>query len=396
MMNIILLSVFCLLINIVTFGQWEQKADPIFTKDHGIGFSLGGDGYVLTGGANGQVFTATKDFFKYDPNTDSWEQLTDYPGPARGYGIGDTWDGKLYFGFGIGSDNGLLDDLWSWDPISNVFTELPSCPCGGRVHPALVAVDGKVYAGAGGAAGNLNDWWVYDIDNQTWAQRTNIPETRHHPYQFEIDGEVYVGNGHRSSWYKFDANANDWIQIADLPTRVAGAQFSYNGKGYALSGADNDHNVFGNGEFWEYDPILDTWTALPPHPGNSRFAPTQFVIDNYIYFLAGYYRMGGTITPETTMWRYQLGPDLVSINGDMNSQEEISIYPNPASNEINITMTKKVSNMAIINIYNLSGQLLMSNNYASVLDISTLNNGMYLIEILDDGQSIHKQKISKN
>ena len=263
------------------FSQWEQKADPIFTKDHGIGFSLEGNGYVLTGGANGQVFSATKDFFKYDPTTDAWSKLADYPGPARGYGIGDTWNNKLYFGFGTDGNGDLLDDLWEWDPTTNTFTQLPSCPCDPRAHPALVADNGKVYLGAGGGtAGNLGDFWTYDITTQTWAQIANIPGNRHHPYQFTINGEVYVGNGHVNSWYKYDETNNVWIKLANLSGRVAGAQFSYDGKGYALSGGDANHNSMDDGEFWEYEPSLDEWNALPHHPGTSRFGPTQFVIDS--------------------------------------------------------------------------------------------------------------------
>jgi N-acetylneuraminic acid mutarotase len=394
MINLKLVTLIVLSIQLSAFAQWEQRTDPIFTKDHGIGFELDGFGYVLTGGSNGQVFSATKDFFKYDPNTDSWEQLSDYPGPARGYGIGDTWDGKLYFGFGQATNGALLDDLWEWDPATNTFTELPSCPCAGRVHPAFVAVDGKVYMGTGGASGNLDDWWMYDIASQTWAQRTNIPEPRHHPYQFAIDGSVYVGNGHTSSWYKFDALGNTWTAVATLPTRVAGAQFSYNGKGYALSGADDNHDVFATGEFWEYDPVDDTWLALPPHPGTSRFAPTQFVIDNYIYLLGGYYRMGSTITPETTMWRYQLGPSSVGLE-DQGHNRIGSVYPNPSTNEITITLNKEVSEKAEIQLYNLSGQLLMTSLFGSSLNISELSNGMYLVEVIDEGVSVLKQKISK-
>lgn len=394
-MNFKLFSVLFLLFQLSTYGQWEQRADPPFIKDHGIGFSLDGYGYVLTGGADGLVFSATKAFYKYDPVADSWQTLPDYPGPSRGYGIGDTWDGKLYFGFGQASNGALMDDLWTWDPATNVFTELPSCPCAGRVHPAFVAVDGKVYVGTGGAGGNLDDWWVYDIASQAWAQRTNIPEARHHPYQFALDGEIYVGNGHVTSWYKFDPATNSWTAVASLGVRVAGAQFSYDGKGYALSGADNDHDVFPTGEFWEYDPVSDSWLALPAHPGTSRFGPTQFVIDNYIYLAGGYYRMGSTITGETTMWRYQLGPSTANLEDENSMNNTGYISPNPTENEIYIKLDTEVSENAQVNIYNLSGQLIMTSSYLTNIDVSALNKGMYIVDVVDEGVSILKQKISK-
>jgi len=341
------------------------------------------------------VFTATKDFFKYDPVNDSWEQLGDYPGPNRGYGIGDTYNGKLYFGFGTDGFV-LLNDLWEWDPVTNVFTQLPSCPCTGRVHPAFVATNGKVYMGTGGATGNLNDWWVYDMSTQMWSQRTNIPEPRHHPYQFSIDGDVYVGNGHRDSWFRFNEASNDWTAIATLPTRVAGAQFSYNGKGYVLSGTDNNHNRFSTGEFWEYDPVSDSWTAMPPHPGASRFAPTQFVIDDYIYIAGGYERFdpNGIMIPLTTMWRFPLGPGPVGIDENDNTIVN-SVFPNPATDQVNIFTSAHLSENATTNVYSLSGQLMMSAAFNQQIDISGLAKGMYIIDVVDEGVSVLKEKVSK-
>lgn len=383
-----------LLIGVITsipnfsFAQWEQKANPIFTKDHGIGFSLDGFGYVLTGGANGQVFSSTRDFFKYDPNADTWQQLTDYPGPARGYGIGDTWNDKLYFGFGLDGNSNYLNDLWEWDPATNVFTELPSCPCDGRVHPGFLADNGKVYMIAGGNDnGNLSDLWIYDINDSTWSQKTDIPGNRHHPYQFTINGEVYVGAGHLSSWYKFDENNNSWIQIASLVARVAGSPFSYNGKGYALSGTDVNHNSFDTGEFWEYDPAVDTWTELPPHPGTSRFGSTQFVIDNYIYLLGGYYRMNGSVTAETTMYRYDLDPisvNVTSFGDDINENTEnnFSFYPNPTKNSLTIELNQ-LSNSDYY-ITDVTGKVVKGGNISSFIqdiDVSDLFKGVYIITV---------------
>ena len=80
-----------------------------------------------------------------------------------------------------------------------------------------------------------------------------------------------------------------WIQLNDFPgeARVAGTQFSYNGKGYVLSGDGDDHGPLDEGEFWEYDPSSDSWTQLPSHPGNAIWAPGCFVIGCNVYFLLG-------------------------------------------------------------------------------------------------------------
>ena len=393
-----IVTIALILFHLTSFCQWEQRANTPFLKDHGIGFSLGGYGYVLTGGEDGQVFSSSKDFFRYDPSTDSWLQLPDYPGPARGYGIGDVWNGKMYFGFGSsGFIN--LNDLWSWDPNTDTFEQLPSCPCAGRVHPAFVIADGKIYVGAGGGlSGNLNDFWEFDIATEMWNPMPDIPGPRHHPYQFELNGDIYVGNGHLSSWYRYTPGSNNWVQVASLPTRVAGAQFSYNGKGYALSGTDTNHNRFATGEFWEYDPIADTWTALPPHPGTSRFAPSQFVIGTYIYILGGYDRFDptGTLIPYSTMWRYNLGPGTVDVEEVAETEVNGSVYPNPVNSVMHISLDKNLGSSAVINMYDISGQLVKAVPFQNTIDVADLPNGMYILDVVDQDLNVFREKFLKH
>jgi len=251
----------------------------------------------------------SKNVQEYDPVNDSWTDLGDYPGPARGQGIGQTWNGKGYFGFGYEPSGTKLNDLWEFDPISNTFTQLPSCPGVGRTHPALVILNGKIYTGMGSGTTNLSDWWEYDITTQVWTQKTSIPIARHHPYQFILNGYVYVGSGHHSSWYKYDPLNDTWTVVASLDTRVAGTQFNYNGKGYALSGVTTGHTFFATGEFYEYDPLIDSWNILNPHPGNSLWAPASFVINNYAYLYTGTTGPAGSSivgTYNTSMYRYRL------------------------------------------------------------------------------------------
>ena len=79
---------------------------------------------------------------------------------------------------------------------------------------------------------------------------------------------------------------DSWLQLADFPSeaRVAGTQFSFNGKGYILSGDGDNHGPLSSGEFWCYDPFTDAWNELPSHPGGAIWAPGSFVIDSDVYF----------------------------------------------------------------------------------------------------------------
>ncbi len=331
-LTVVLLTFFSLAMN----GQaWEQMGNTSFQRHHGIGFSLNGYGYVLTGDDGQSSMTQT--FHRYTPATDTWEQLPDYPGVPRGYGIGDTWDGKLYFGFGY-TPSGDANDLWEYNPTTDTFTQLPNCPCEPRAHPALVAHQDKVYVGMGsGVDGNLGDWWVYDINTQVWAQKADLPgDDRHHPYQFAIGDDIYVGSGHQYDWYKYTPSNDTWTQVANLGTvrRVAGTQFAYNGKGYVLSGTNDNHGDLPTGEFWEYDPVSDNWLELPPHPGTSRWAPASFIIDGYVYMFTG--QSGGN---DDIVYRFDLdglipteAPDVDFAASDTESCDGIIYFTDNSTN----------------------------------------------------------------
>jgi N-acetylneuraminic acid mutarotase len=352
---------------------------------HSFAFSFDDMGYIVSGSSNSGV---RNDFYQYNPVTNSWTELTPFPGGARGYAIGDTWNGKAYFGFG-NDGTSRLNDLWVFDPSNMSWTELASCPCAERAHPAMIAHNGKVFVGLGSSSsGNMNDWWEYDIALNTWSQKDDLPSlSRHHPYQFGIDDYVYTGFGHGNSifndWFRYDIAGETWTQVATLPAegRVAGTQFSYNGLGYVLSGHGDNHRSMNTGEFWAYDPVTDAWDELPPHPEGSRWAPASFIIDGEVYII------NGTSVSEyvTEIYKFDLN-SVLSTHELTNST--VSIYPNPAIDIINIDVPRNIKYDA--NLYDLQGRLIISTTNKSVIEIQSLPLGIYFIEIkdLDSGQKV--------
>lgn len=376
-----------LLLCVITFSlrlsaqDWEAVSPlpAAFNKTHhSFAFSFNNLGYLVTGSSDTGV---RDDFYQYNANTDSWTALSPFPGGARGFAIGDTWNGKAYFGFGY-NGNSFLNDLWVFDPVNMSWTALTPCPCAARAHPALVAQNGKVFVGLGrSASGDMKDWWVYDITSNTWSQKTDLPALkRHHPYQFGIDNAIYTGLGHGSSifnnWFSFDITNETWSQMASLPGegRVAGTQFSYEGLGYVLSGDGEDHNSMETGEFWAYNPNLNNWEQLPAHPGSSRWAPASFIINSEVYII------NGTSFSEyvSDIYKFNLDESLSHLEL---TDSNIRIYPNPAADFVTINGLKKQHIKT--NIYDLNGRLIQSNTNQSNIGVDSLPNGMYLIEISD-------------
>ena len=302
------------------FAQSWTSVEPLpdnFRSDHSYGFAINGTGYLVAGQTDSGYSDA---FYSYDATADAWTALEDFPGDARGYAIGDDWDGKAWFGFGQGT-NGILNDLWVFDPATGNWEEKASCPCDARMHPAFVAIDDHIYVGLGNSAsGDLNDWWEYDMESDTWSEKPAFPDTqRHHPYQFGINGQVYVGFGHHNAeifneWYRYDPEGESWTELTTLPDqgRVAGSQFAHNGKGYALSGDGEGHTSMMTGEFWQYDPINDAWAQWPAHPGMSRWAPASFVLNDEIYLINGMSNDPGSFDYMDTNWKMAMTPAIPS------------------------------------------------------------------------------------
>ena len=78
------------------------------------------------------------------------------------------------------------------------------------------------------------------------------------------------------------------------------------------------------------------------------------------------------------------GQDLLSSSHEL-SKATISIYPNPAVDFININVTGSLEFQA--NVYGLNGKRLLSSKNRKVIEIQSLANGTYLLEIEDQNSN---------
>ncbi len=291
MSRILLLTLIIFISYTSNAQEWVQLGDTPFGVHHSNGFGVGDIAYVIQGQPN----TSGEDFgrnnlWEYDSNSDSWTKIGIFPGGGRSFPIGDNWNGKYYFGFGVNQGN-YFNDLWEFDPTDQSFTQLPSCPCDGRAHPALIAHNDKIFMGTGSSSiGDRQDWWEYDMGTQEWTRKENMPGgDRHHPFFFGIDDKVYAGGGHLRNWLSWDMITEEWTPIDDEPDgRVAGSQLNHGGKGYLIGGDDRFHASIPDDEsFMSFDPETGEWSKLPPLPEGSRWAPSSFIINDQIYFFGG-------------------------------------------------------------------------------------------------------------
>jgi hypothetical protein len=212
--------------------------------------------------------------------------------------------------------------------------------------------DWEIQVGLGdGISGNFNDWWVYTIATDSWRQLLDFPGSqRHHPFYFGIGTTSYAGLGHADGiierdWYSIENEV--WTRLPDFSStmllvedaatstpittvvtteaRVAGTQFTItmNNKslGFVLSGDGDDHRTMLTGEFHAFVPELGEWKELPPHPGQSRWAPGSFVLrgTTQVYFVGGYDRSTGIL--HNDMWKIDVQDLFVEPEEEENAED---------------------------------------------------------------------------
>jgi hypothetical protein len=345
-------------------SSYDTSPNGALGRHHPITFANETHGFVI--GGSTMTVGAVNDLYIYDEQSDIWTDassaLTGQDFPARTYSYGVVLDEvnhpKAYMRFGSDVLGNRLADWWELDMTTLQFRQLATFPGAGRHHPSMVAVYSdddevggwEIHVGLGdGLVGNLmefsnfDDYWSYSVNTDQWTQLPNFPSSqRHHPYYFGINGVSYTGFGHSNSkierdFYSF--HEGTWTQEPDFESysmedennlvttegRVAGTQFSIvlpmrgstdDGKselsgaiGFVLSGDGDDHRTMYEGEFHAFYPTAaKKWRTLPPHPGESRWAPGSFVMRGTarVYFTSGYEHSTGKLYSD--VWAIDLSP----------------------------------------------------------------------------------------
>ena len=71
-----------------------------------------------------------------------------------------------------------------------------------------------------------------------------------------------------------------------------------------------------------------------------------------------------------------------------NTKGELNLYPNPVSNELFVDYSKEIKEIRIIDLF--GNEVYKSNNSLNAIDVSFLNSGSYILEVLNGQESINK------
>ncbi|MCT4623628.1 MAG: hypothetical protein N4A46_08400, partial [Schleiferiaceae bacterium] len=131
-----------------------------FAVDDAVGFSIGTKAYVGTGTTD--WWANQRDFYVFDVNLNTWVEIASLPfEKERQYATGFTND-SLGFVFGGVNGSTFFNDLWSYHPPTDSWTEMTSLPGHGRSGAANFVINDTAYI-IGGKTDSL-----FAID-EVWA-----------------------------------------------------------------------------------------------------------------------------------------------------------------------------------------------------------------------------------
>lgn len=165
----------------------------------------------------------------------------------------------------------------------------------------------------------------------------------------------------------------------------------------------NENTVIDSSLLWETYPYYST-IALGYYCNGWFFGSFRGVFDKFIglKFSDSVYTYYGWIRVDVAQWAEWItikdfafessGGNIVSsitanVESEINSDNRISIYPNPARDFIDV----KTKQNTVMNILNIEGQIINtinSNGKSKRLNIANLSNGIYFIKAITDKEMI--------
>jgi N-acetylneuraminic acid mutarotase len=256
----------------------------------------------------------------------NWAKRSDFTGNGRSEALDFTIGNFAYLGTGWDGDNKRFGDFWKYDPASDIWEQVSGLPVGTERSSAVgFAVNGFGYCGTGyDGSKYLNDFYKFDPAANTWTKTNAVfpGAPRSEAIAFGIGNFGYVGTGFdgtdgQADFYSYDPVGDSWTSVGFPGNKRYGAvTFTHNNQGYIVTGVDNGTMQT---DFWVFNPASDTskWTQLRQisnissdsyddgYDNIARWNASAFVIGD-----KGYLSTGENGLYYTYSWEYDFASDL--------------------------------------------------------------------------------------
>lgn len=289
-------------------GHWTQTSNFLESEFvDPVGFMIGNQLYVGMGSPRVDSERATQ-CLAYNDSSNSWSVIRNYFYPTDGTsGIGFSIGGAGYVLLGHDS----VAEMFTYDASGGFWNQTGSYP--GELATATTAfsVNGKAYVGFGASpVSGLHTFYQYDPVTFNWSVEGDFPGTQNIGMtSFVIGNYAYVGTGGvlsqgdtamSTQFFRYDPAHDSWTPCANFPgtPRSYASGFSVGNMGYIVGGID------ANGDYlqdvWQYDPVTGKWSRQADFPGGARSNGLAFSGST-----AGYFGFGHGTNGFSDLWEFQ-------------------------------------------------------------------------------------------
>ncbi len=272
-------------------GSWASKSPMTGVRFAPGAARLADKIYVVGGMSNWDVAVPTFEVFDPATNTSTIKGLM--PNPRWGLAVTATKQ-ALYAIGGYYGGGQYAATVNAYYPATNTWASLAPLPQA-AVHPAAVALGGKVYAFGGNVV--MDALYEYDPGSDVWTTKASMIHGRYGLAGAAANGKIYAiggwnpSEGDLASVEEYDPTTDSWQEIAPLSVaRTFLSAAVVDGAIYAIGGTPGDyHNNDAFSVVEKYRAGTGAWRTMTSMP-TARLALATAAVNNQIYAFGGYYR----------------------------------------------------------------------------------------------------------
>lgn len=363
-------------------GQfWIQKSSFGGPGRHrATGCATSHRGYMGLGHVNGTGQDISyKDWWEYDPASDTWTQKADFPVSTHG-AVAFVVDNCPI----VGGGSALSTQFYKFDPAVNTWAPIANCILANPGDSQGFAINNRGYVYQGNQLAkynpNTNSWSVCATAPMTFGQWTCA---------FAIEGSGFIKGGNQLWEYK--PLHDQWYQRASFPGVSTGGSsgFAIQQHGYVTSGYVGGLSVVTD-QVWSFHPATNSWKQEIEFPGSSRRFPVAFAIHD-----RGYFGTGTNGINFNDFWQFNPTDNSIGLT---ENRIDVKVYPNPVVDEIHIESLGFPFEQLELTIFDVHGKLLLKEDllyFQQNIDVTALKPGTYILKIGNAKQILHQEKILK-
>ncbi|MFZ7183886.1 MAG: Kelch repeat-containing protein [Bacteroidota bacterium] len=369
-------------------------------------FSIGNTGYMGMGNKYVDILVeAYKDWYAYDPATDTWSVRASLPAADDRTGSACFANNNYgYISSGnkgcFGSMSCYFNETWKYDPALDVWTQQSPIPGIGRYELCATVLGDTAYAGLGYYPfNNPGQIDKYSFSSDTWTS-SGWPYGKSGsatPVAFTWNGKVYAGynvlmdGGPYPGLYAYDPATGEWSDELLEWEELRGEPFA------AVVG---DEAFL----FREYVRKIDLQrmkviplqTLVMPGDTSVDFS-AGFTINNQVFFSTLTYDQGPRFGNH--FYRYDIGQPVCDLDSLImgtpvvvaKQTYSLEVQPNPAHERVLVTLSKDRNRSGLLELVDLQGRTLRSNRVQGIniaMQLAGVQPGVYTLSFTEEQTAV--------